>query len=66
MGTSCAPPYTTLYLGGGWERLVFSDDVLSMYLCHVLPWHRYIDYIFIVWDSPRPLLDEFIQALAIN
>ncbi|KAM5158158.1 LOW QUALITY PROTEIN: uncharacterized protein ACMZJ9_009403 [Mantella aurantiaca] len=64
MGTTCAPSYACLYLGE-WERELFASDA-SVYLDRILCWHRYIDDIFLVWDGPVPLLDEFLGHLNTN
>lgn len=45
MGTSCAPTYANLYLGG-WQRSIFSGDTLSQYMSQALCWLRYIDDIY--------------------
>lgn len=50
MGTSCAPFYANLHLGG-WKRELFSDEELAGYLGHALVWLRYIDNICIIWDA---------------
>lgn len=52
IGTPCALSYANLYLG--WrEQQLLEDDTLPMHLCHVLTWHRYINTIFILLDSPE-------------
>lgn len=42
MGICCTELYANLFLGG-WERSLFSDEALSMYLWHILAWYKYID-----------------------
>ncbi|XP_040196440.1 uncharacterized protein LOC120929221 [Rana temporaria] len=65
MGTSCAPSYATLYLGG-WERAIFSDDSAAIYLRHILLWRRYIDDVLVVWTGGADLLAKFMEYLSIN
>lgn len=60
MGTCCAPLYVNLYLRGQWERSLFSDDLASVYLCHVLTWHRYIDNNLMIWTGTPNDLPEFM------
>lgn len=65
MGTPVAPSYANLFLCA-WEREIFSSDGLSMYLCQAMTWHRNIDNVFLIWDGPRDLLDEFLSRLNDN
>lgn len=46
MGAPWAPAYAGLHLGWWEEWEVFS---LSIYLCHVNLWIRYIDNILVIW-----------------
>lgn len=43
-----------------------SDDIYQPYQNHILTWFRYIDDIFVVWDGPRSLFDEFFERLNDN
>lgn len=65
MGTSCAPSYANLFLGG-WERSVFSDDLLEPFLNHVLGWFRFINDLLVIWTGTDQLLKAFIERLNIN
>lgn len=62
---SCAPSYANLYLGG-WERMVFSDDLMEPFLDHVLGWFRFIDDLLVIWTGTEQLLQTFIAELNIN
>lgn len=50
VGTSCVPSYDNLYLGG-WERSLFADDKVPIYLRHILLWRRYINDMLVVWTG---------------
>lgn len=65
MGMSCAPSYANLYLGE-WEKMLFSDDSLSMYTNHITSWFCYIDDIFIIWDGPIESLQHFLERMNKN
>lgn len=65
MGTPCAQLYANLYLGH-WEQLLFSDDSSSIYLCHFLMWHRYIDDVFVIWEETIKLFQEFFHKMSTN
>ncbi|KAM9311824.1 uncharacterized protein PAF06_009687 [Gastrophryne carolinensis] len=65
MGTTCAPSYANLYLGG-WERGLWAEDKLSRYLCHVATWHRYIDDIILIWTDTQNNLEKFVSELNTN
>lgn len=51
---------------GGWEQDLMSHEDLSVYLCHLLVWHRYIDDVHMVWDGPLNLLEDFLCSLNQN
>lgn len=65
MGTCCAPSYANPYLGG-WERTLFSNSSLSIYLANIICWHRDIDDIFMVWNLGVDDLKIFMNKLAEN
>lgn len=65
MGTSCAPSYANLYLGG-WERTVFAEETLQPFLNHVLCWYRFIDDLFVIWTRTESSQIQFIDQLNIN
>lgn len=65
MGTSCAPSYANLYLGG-WERNLFSNEGTAMYLHHILLWRRYIDDVLLIWTGSVELLNSFMELLSHN
>ncbi|XP_073448827.1 uncharacterized protein [Aquarana catesbeiana] len=65
MGTSCAPSYANLYLGG-WERTLFSSEGASMYLRHILLWRRCIDDVLLIWTGSTNLLSDFMEFLSQN
>lgn len=65
MERCCAPSYTKLYLEG-WEHELFLDTPLSMYLCHILQWHRYIDDVLLTWMSTPTELTQYMQALGFS
>ncbi|OCT74364.1 hypothetical protein XELAEV_18033337mg [Xenopus laevis] len=62
---SCITMFFYLTLGE-WERHVFSADEYEMHLCHILRWHRYIDYIMLIWQGSEQLLKEFVTKLNTN
>lgn len=64
-GTSCAPSYANLFLGG-WEKTVFVNESLQPFLNQVLFWHRLIDDLFLIWTGSETSLIEFIELLNIN
>lgn len=51
--------------GGGWDSAIFGEEGLSLYLCHRLLWHRYINDI-LLWDSPPDSLIKFMTKLIVN
>lgn len=65
MGAHSAPWYANLTLRG-WERNLFAGEGLEMYLCHTLCWHRYIEYVLIVWTGDIQLFQEFVTKLECN
>lgn len=65
MGTSCAPAYANLYLGG-WERYVYSDDRYADFLDDTLLWYRFIDDLFLVWTGSKDKLLDFLHELDDN
>lgn len=65
VGAKCAPSYANLLLGG-WERDMFANEGLPMYLCQILCWHRYIDDAFVLWTGNISSLHYFIQKLNVN
>lgn len=65
MGTSCAPSYANLILGG-WERTIFADETLQPFLDQILCWHRFIDDLFIIWTGTESALIELIELLNNN
>lgn len=65
IGTFCAPSYANSYLGG-WEQQLFAREDLSMYLCHILLWHRYVKDILMVWTGPLTELKIFLDKLEEN
>lgn len=46
--------------------MILSDDAYLQFQGHILTWFRYIDDIFVVWDGPHDLLDEFFEQLKSN
>lgn len=65
MGTTCAPSYANLFLGW-WERDLFRRDDLSIYMCHIIQWHRYIDDIIFFWTGTDDMLQNFIRIINQN
>lgn len=65
MGTSCAPAYANLYLGG-WERHIHAHDQYSEFLNDILLWYRFIDDLLLVWTGPRDKLLQFLHKLDTN
>lgn len=63
MGTSCAPAYANLYLGG-WERYVHADERYPDFLENVLLWYRFIDDL--VWTRMKDRLLDYIHNLNDN
>lgn len=63
MGTSCVASYANIYLGG-WERMVFAQERFTIFVSHVLCWHRFIDDLFIIWTGPVDLLINFIDLIS--
>lgn len=43
-----------------------SLENLSMYLCHLLVWYRYIDDVLTIWDGPLALLEDFLKLVNSN
>ena len=56
MGTSMAPSYACLFMG------MFETNFLKSCKHKPLVWLRYIDDVFILWNSGRDKLMEFISA----
>lgn len=65
MGTTCAPPYANMYLAG-WEHHIFSSDGLSKFDSFVFEWHRYIDYILLLWTRISELVGPFLNYIIVN
>ena len=65
MGTSCAPAYANLYLGG-WERFLNASEMFSRFMDKILLWYRFIDDLFIIWTGSSESLLEFVQMLNVN
>lgn len=58
MGTTFAPSYANLYLGG-------LED-MAVYLNQITLWRRYIDDILIFWSGTQGTLTQFVETLNKN
>lgn len=45
-----------------WESHILTNDRMSEFSNHVLVCYRYIDTIFVIWDSTEQLLMEFLSS----
>jgi len=53
MGSSCSPQIASLFM---WD---LEKRVPYYFLKYILVWKRYIDDIFVIWNGPTSLLEEF-------
>lgn len=67
-------PTTSRYRASRWGRVVphrgptctwgsVNNELLSMYMCHVLAWHCYINDVFIICNGTIDLLHEFLASI---
>ena len=58
MGTKCAPPYASLYMG--WFEQLY---ILPRINQHISMYVRYIDDIFFIWHGTESELKEFLEII---
>jgi len=55
MGSACSPQLASLFL---WN---LEEKIPSEFLKYILIWKRFIDDIFVLWNGPKEILEEFKQ-----